>query len=775
MTSEAAFWIRFRHFFLSKDLSRMLHRPQFKPQLRVEVVPGEGVFLLSELHQAVLQGSLYEIVAPCLDGRPVEEVCAGLRGRATPAHVFYTLSQLEKRGYLAEADDARPAGESALWAEQQADPAAAARRLAETAVTVRAVGAVDAAPLGVLLRSLGVRTDGEQALTVVATDSYLRSDLRACNEEALQHGRPWLLVKPVGRRVWLGPLFVPGKTGCWACLAERIQANAPVLAYLESKRGYTGEFAAHRAATPATLQAAWALAATAVASWVVSGDLPHLEGKVRSLDVLTAESQTHTLVRLPSCAVCGEPARTDRPVRPVVVSRCKKTYTEDGGHRACSPQQTLDRFGHHVSPITGAVPMLERDGDGDGNGDGVMHVYVSGHNSSRRARSLLGLRADLRSSNCGKGTTDAQAKASALCEGLERYSGAFRGDDPRRRARLVDLGDAGIAPNACLLFSDRQYRERNVWNAAGHRFDEVPLPFDPKADIDWTPVWSLSRQDVRYLPAAYCWFNYPQPPDRAFCHACSNGNASGNTIPDAILQGFLELVERDSVAVWWYNRVRRPGIDLSSFNEPYLGRLEAFLHDHHRDLWALDVTSDLGVPAIVAVSRRTDGPRGGAEQIMFGLGAHLDARIALLRAVTELNQMLGPVLDVPAADPAACQLTDKQTLHWLRTATLANQPYLEPLEGPRRRAADWAPCRTDNLEDDVLFCQALAERLGSELLVLDQTRPEIDLPVVKVIVPGLRHFWARFAPGRLYDVPVKLGWLPRPRSEEELNPIPMFL
>jgi ribosomal protein S12 methylthiotransferase accessory factor len=748
----------------------VFHRPQFKPQFRVEVVPGEGVFLLSELHQAVLQGSLYEIVAPCLDGRAVEEVCASLRGQATPAHVFYTLAQLEKRGYLAEADDARPTAESALWAEQQVDPAAAARRLAETPVTIRAVGAADVAPLRDLLRSIGVRMDGEQALTVVATDGYLRSDLRACNEEALQHGRPWLLVKPVGRWVWLGPLFVPGKTGCWACLAERLQANAPVLAYLESKRGHTGEFGAHRAATPATLQAAWALAATAIASWVVRGELPHLEGKVRSLDVLTAESQNHTLVRLPSCAVCGEPFRADRPVRPVVVDSCKKAYTEDGGHRTCSPQQTLERFGHHVSPITGAVPMLER--DGNGNGDGVMHVYLSGHNSSRRARSLLGLRADLRSSNCGKGTTDAQAKASALCEGLERYSGAFRGDEPRRRARLADLGDAGIAPNACLLFSDRQYRERDAWNAAGHRFDAVPLPFDPKADIDWSPVWSLSRQAVRYLPTAYCWFNYPQPADQAFCYGCSNGNAAGNTVAEAILQGFLELVERDCVALWWYNRVRRPGIDLNSFNEPYLGQLEAFLRDHHRDLWTLDVTSDLGVPAVVAVSRRTDG---GAEQIMFGLGAHLDARIALLRAVTELNQMLGPVLNVPAADPAAGHLTDKQTLHWLRTATLANQPYLEPLDGPPRRAADWVSCRSDDLKDDVLFCQALAERLGSELLVLDQTRAEIDLPVVKVIVPGLRHFWARFAPGRLYDVPVKLGWLPRPRAEEELNPIPMFL
>ena len=746
----------------------MFRRPHFKPHLRVEVVPGEGVFLVCERHQVVLQGRLYELVAPCLDGRPVEAICERLRGQATPAQVFYTLARLEKREYLTEATDARPADEQALWAEQQIDAGVAGRRLAETPVEIRSAGATTAEPLRELLASLGVRTVGEPALRVVETDSYLRGDLGKYNEEAIRDGKPWLLFKPVGRWVWLGPLFVPGKTGCWACLAERIRANAPVLSYLDAKRGQTGEATAHHAATPATLQVARGMAASAIASWIGVGELPHLEGKVRTLDVLTGESQTHTLLRLPSCPACGEPVPANPPVSPVVLSSARKTFTADGGHRTCTPEQTLERYGHHVSSITGAVSMLQK----DTSGDGVLHVYLSGPNNARRSNSLRGLRADLRSSNCGKGTTDAQAKASALCEGLERYSGTFHGDEPRRRARITELGDAGIAPNDCLLFSDKQYRERDAWNAAGHRFDEVPLPFDPSAVIDWTPVWSFSRQAVRYLPAAYCWFNFPQRAKQTVCYACSNGNAAGNTLEEAVVQGFLELVERDSVALWWYNRVRRPAVDLDSFAEPYLGRLRDFLRDHRRDLWALDVTSDLGVPAVVAVSRRTDG---GAEQILFGLGAHLDARVALLRAVTELNQMLGPVLNVPPDDPAAGELSDKETLDWLRTATVARQQYLSPLDGPPRRAADFPAYRNDDLKDDVLFCQSLAEQQGSELLVLDQTRPEIGLPVVKVIVPGLRHFWARFAPGRLYDVPVKLGWLSKARTEEELNPIPMFL
>jgi len=41
--------------------------------------------------------------------------------------------------------------------------------------------------------------------------------------------------------------------------------------------------------------------------------------------------------------------------------------------------------------------------------------------------------------------------------------------------------------------------------------------------------------------------------------------------------------------------------------------------------------------------------------------------------------------------------------------------------------------------------------------------------VVKVIVPGMRQFWARFGPGRLYQVPVQLGWFAKPRREADLN------
>jgi ribosomal protein S12 methylthiotransferase accessory factor len=193
---------------------------------------------------------------------------------------------------------------------------------------------------------------------------------------------------------------------------------------------------------------------------------------------------------------------------------------------------------------------------------------------------------------------------------------------------------------------------------------------------------------------------------------------------------------------------------------------------HGREFWVLDLTADLGIPVFASVCRRIDGP---PEQIVFGFGAHLEARVALLRAVTEMNQMLSSPLLAPEGKELGDPAADPETARWLKSATLANQPYLGPGPGTTKTAAMYARTWSDDVAEDVRACQALVEGAGMEMIVLDQTRPEVGLPVVKVIVPGLRHFWPRFAPGRLYDIPVRLGWLSRARTEDELNSIAMFL
>jgi ribosomal protein S12 methylthiotransferase accessory factor len=400
----------------------------------------------------------------------------------------------------------------------------------------------------------------------------------------------------------------------------------------------------------------------------------------------------------------------------------------------------------------------------DPRGPAFFNVFWSGSNVATRGQGIDRLRSILRAENGGKGVDPLHAEVGALCEAIERYSATFQGDEERVRDSLRALGDEAIHPNRCQLFHPRQYRGRAAWNSAHGAFHWVPEPFDEATATDWTPVWSLTRRRHRLLPTAMLYFDAPD----ARLRADSNGNAAGTSREDAILQGLLELIERDTVALWWYNRTRAPEMDLDAFDDPWIDQLRGVYAGLGRTVWALDLSADLGIPTVVAMSRRTDG---APEQIMFGFGANLDPHCALRRALTELNQMMPPATGAGELDSE-----DPDAAAWWRAATVRNQPYLQPDPSrPASRPQDFAYQPSPDLTADIRTVQNKLEAIGLEVLVLDQTRPDIELPVVKVIVPGLRHFWARYGPGRLYDVPVQLGLLAEPTTYNGLNPIPMFM
>ena len=129
-------------------------------------------------------------------------------------------------------------------------------------------------------------------------------------------------------------------------------------------------------------------------------------------------------------------------------------------------------------------------------------------------------------------------------------------------------------------------------------------------------------------------------------------------------------MERDAYAIWWYNRVQRPQVDLAQFGDSYVHDLQNQLAETGRRLWVLDVTSDLGIPTFVAV---THWMQNGQENIEFGSGAHFDPRIALLRALTELNQFLSIGLMGGGSG-------EKSSLDGTTPLRLRDYPYLTPAE-----------------------------------------------------------------------------------------------
>jgi ribosomal protein S12 methylthiotransferase accessory factor len=142
----------------------------------------------------------------------------------------------------------------------------------------------------------------------------------------------------------------------------------------------------------------------------------------------------------------------------------------------------------------------------------------------------------------------------------------------------------------------------------------------------------------------------------------------------------------------------------------------------------------------------------------------------MLRAMTELNQFLSIGLMGARSQNPASQASEASSPDGAPPFRLQDHPYLVPNGAAPRSDPALKFGRLDTREQ-VSACVNLAKAAGLDFLVLDQTRPDIEVPVVRVIVPGLRHFYRRFAPGRLYDIPVKLGWRDRPISEHDLNPL----
>lgn len=704
------------------------------------------------------------------DGRTAGDIVDAAPPGISAAEMYYALDRLEFRGVIREADDSSPALATGFWDALGAEPAQASRAIAQASVALVAMGNVATQPLAGSLSALGVDVAGAAGkssdLFIVLADDYLHPDLAAFNAARLLDGKPWLLARPIGSILWIGPLLRPGVTACWACMAHRVRSQRVAETYVQIRKNDSHPRVAAGYSLPSTELAAAALIATETAKWLAGAASPELESSLLTLDLSTLASDRHHVVRRPQCPACGDAGAASRTPQPIRLQSRTKGFTADGGFRSEPPETTLARYSRHVSPLTGIVTHLRSESGVDSP---IVPLFVAGLNAAKRDDSIDSLRGQFRRGSGGKGKTEQQAKAGALAEAIERYSGVFDTSEPRIRATFAELGDAAVHPNDVMRFSEAQYAGRA--SASTLRSHRVPVPFDERAEIEWSPLWSLTNDHSRYLPAALCYYDYPLPLEQCFSFADSNGCAAGNSFEEAILQGFLELVERDCVAVWWYNRLIRPAVDLDSFDEPHFAALKRYYRSLHRDLWVLDITSDFGIPSFAAISRRTGTPD---EDIIMGFGCHLDPKLGILRAMTEANQFLPTVIGRSSDSSASFDTRDEEILAWLTTATLETHPYLVPADGTMSRSGDYVRFEHDDLKDDVEACVRIAAEHGMETLVLDQTRPDIGLSVVRVVVPGMRHFWHRLGSGRLYDVPVALGWLPAPLKEEELNPVPVF-
>ncbi|BAR62259.1 bacteriocin biosynthesis cyclodehydratase domain-containing protein [Bradyrhizobium diazoefficiens] len=727
-----------------KDLLR------FAPNFTAYLLPPDAVCLYSEDRKFFLHGELYCALATAIGehGNARPAIIRQLSKRFPADKIEEAIKRLLDRRYVvARVSPAFDEAVGGFWASLGLSPEVAEQNLRSCSVQIESIDVKGAKELTAALSRLGVQiAKRSPKLTITLVNDYLDRRLAELNQERVAGKTHWLLVQPSGAFPLVGPMFKPGESSCWTCLFDRMIRNREIKGFLD--RGPARAVAISPLVNHPVGRTAIHFAAVEIAKAIASGFRTDLRDHIASFDLAGAVIAKHYVARRPQCPTCGS-KKLHNPRRSpalVEIAEGKKLVMTSGGYRTMTSRATVSRFRKHVSPLTGVVTRLERI-----EADLPMNTnYFAQHNFSAPAHSIDQLRSGLSGGSFGKGSTAEQGEASALMESIERYSGIFQGDEIRTTRRFVDFapGDA-LLPNDVQLFSETQFKNRFL--QAPDDPHPVPEPFDPSTRTEWSPVSSLRDKRFKYLPTGLLYFFY------GGFHTDSNGCAAGNTRDEAIVQGFLELIERDAYAIWWYNQVQRAAVDLEQFDDFYVRDLQAQFADAGRKLWVLDVTTDLGIPTYVAIMHWM---QNGHENIEFGSGAHFDRHIALLRSLTELTQFMSVGMMGGASG-------EKPTLDGVTPLRLENYPFLTPSDRPIVPPAPSLKLH-DNTRDQVIACVEIAARAGYDFLVLDQTRPDVEVPVVRVLVPGLRHFYRRFAPGRLYDVPVKLGLLDRPRLESDL-------
>lgn len=378
-----------------------------------------------------------------------------------------------------------------------------------------------------------------------------------------------------------------------------------------------------------------------------------------------------------------------------------KAY-RSGTHRVIAPEETLGRVARFM-PALGVTRLANVTGLDTIGLPVVMSVRPN-------SRSLA--------VSQGKGVTLAAAKASALMEALELYH-AERVLLPVKLATYNEIRFTHpVAPLMGLPW------RRNS-------------PFHDDRKILWIEATSLFDDRHVWLPheLVHADMTSPLPPGAGCFPLTSNGLASGNTLQEAALHACCEVIERHDYATWEYagedaqdgTRIAPYSID-APVAAAVLERYEAA--GVGTAVW--ETTSSIGVPSFRALIVQQAVTDTDPIPVAAGMGCHPVPEVAVTRALTEAAQtrltlISGARDDQPRSNYAAVQAPE---------VTRDAKRLLE--ETVAGRFGDVVGVDHDDIGDDL---QWVLERLraagAADAFMVDLTRDEFEIPVCRVIVPGL--------------------------------------
>ncbi|MBS7257882.1 MAG: YcaO-related McrA-glycine thioamidation protein [Methanobrevibacter sp.] len=320
----------------------------------------------------------------------------------------------------------------------------------------------------------------------------------------------------------------------------------------------------------------------------------------------------------------------------------------------------------------------------------------------------------------GKGITKDHAKASAMMEGFERYSAEKQENDETIISTVDEISTKGEYIDPKTLNLPQKYEKEDI--------SQIPLEWNLATDI-------ISNKDY-YVPSNAVFHPYTHDNDiQSFFKSNTNGLASGNILEEAILHGMFEVIERDAWSIFELTHKNYSQINLDTIESELINNTIEKFESNGIKIKLMDFTADIKVPTIAASADDTVTKDAGL--LTLGMGTHLDPEIAVLRALTEVAQSRATQINGAREDTVRADFAREAGYERMKRI---NKYYFRQ-EEDQVDFRDIENKSTTSINEDIeIVKNELIANDIKHILYTDLTRPELDISVVRVIIPEMELY-----------------------------------
>lgn len=320
----------------------------------------------------------------------------------------------------------------------------------------------------------------------------------------------------------------------------------------------------------------------------------------------------------------------------------------------------------------------------------------------------------------GKGITKDHARASAMMEGFERYSAERHESDETTIATLEEISSKGNYINPESLNLPKDFKKQNL--------DSMKL--------EWSIAKDIISDEEYFVPTNAIYHPYIHSEDsESLFKSNTNGLASGNILEEAILHGIFEVIERDAWSIFELTHKNYSQIDLDSIESDIVNDTIDKFESKGIKIKLMDFTADINVPTIAASADDTVTRDAGL--LTLGMGTHLDPEVAILRALTEVAQSRATQINGAREDTVRADFA--REAGYERMKRINKYYFREEDEKIALSSIENKSTTSINRDLEIVKDELIANDID-KILYHDLTRPELDVSVVRVIIPEMELF-----------------------------------